>query len=82
MTRGELYTFLRREGYTYERDNEYHRDVFTNYIDGNKIEVFADYYTVRILWWYEPNRKTSTSAYISKVDESILRLMIKELISK
>ena len=82
MTKEELHSFLTSEGYSYERDNEYHRDVFTKYIDGKKLEVFADYYTIRVLWWYEHNRKTSTSAYLRKIDEGVLRLMIQELINE
>lgn len=81
----ELHDFLTSHGYYYERDSEYNMDVFTNpevMVGGikTKLEIYADYYTVKPVWWYSPNQRVGTSASIESLDEESLQLMVQNLI--
>lgn len=85
MKTEDLMKFLSSQGYSYERDTEYNRDVYTNpdvVVDGarSKMEIFADYYTIKVIWWYTPHNKVSASIPTQKADEGLIQLMIKGLI--
>lgn len=86
MKSEELTNFLTSHGYYYERDSEYNRDVFTNPSikvgdQMTKMEIFADYYTVRLVWWYGPHQKVGTSTYMKDLDEAGLQLLAQNLIA-
>ena len=86
-SREEISEYLTSEGYRYERDSEYNRDIFTNdnvLVDGNKtkLEIYVDRYSVKIVWWPEANKKVGSSSYLYKLDEGILKLMIEAQIGK
>lgn len=82
MEREELKDYLLSEGYKYERDAEYGRDVFTKYIeDSLLLEVFVDRWTVKIVWHYAPNSRRATSALLEKLDLGVFKLMVQALIS-
>lgn len=82
----ELHDFLTTHGYSYERDSEYNRDVFINsnvMVDGarTKLEIYADYYTVKPVWWYTSNKKAGTSAYLKDLNEESLQAIVQGLIN-
>lgn len=85
MKKEDLMEFLPLQGYSYEKDSEYNRDVYINsnvVVDGarSKMEILADYYSIKVIWWYTPNNKVSTSIPTQKADEGLLQLVIKGLI--
>lgn len=87
MNKEELSEYLLSEGYKYEKDSEYNRDVFTNdniLVDGNKtkLEVYVDKYSAKLVWWPETNKRIGSSSYLYKLDEGILKLMVEALIGK
>ena len=81
MEREELKEYLLSEGYKYERDAEFPRDVFTKYIEANPLEVFIDRCTVKIVWHYAPNSRRATSALHEKLDLGVFKLMVQALMS-
>ena len=75
MSREELKEKLIEAKFEYGHDDEFHRDVFTNekakIKKGEKslfvnLQVFVDYYTVRIIWYYDGRNKVSKSYYMRK----------------
>ena len=85
MTAAELKEYLVEQGYRYERDSEYNRDVLTKsdfQVDGKptKLEIYIDRYSAKVVWWYEPNKKVGVSQYLSKIDLGIYQLMVQGLI--
>lgn len=81
MEREELKDYLLTEGYKYERDTEYGRDVFTKNIEGNLLEVFIDRWTAKMVWHYAPNSRRATSALLEKLDLRVFKLMVQALMS-
>lgn len=85
MTREKLKEKLIEANFELWHDDEFHRDMFTNekakIKKGEKtlsfnLQVFVDYYTVRIIWYYDGRNKVSKSYYmrndidkINSVDE-------------
>lgn len=77
MSREELEKQLSASKFRFWRDEEYHRDAYTNENalikteNGLKIraslEIFIDYYTVRIVWYLENGRKVAKSYYVHKL---------------
>lgn len=72
MTKEEIRTSLESLGFSYERDKEYNRDVYTNeqLIVENKttkLVLYVCYYTIRFEWWYEATKKVGTSFYVDKI---------------
>lgn len=85
MKNEELHDFLTSQGYSYERDSEYNRDVYTNgnvIVEGqkSKIEIYTDRYTARIVWWYNPHNKVSTSAYMKDLSVKGVQMMVRNLV--
>ena len=67
MTREELNQYLLNKGFNYERYTEYNRDLFTTKYKGSRIEVFVDFYTLRFVWWCQPNKKVCKSFYLKDI---------------
>lgn len=72
MTKEKLKDYLVSLGFTYERDDEFNRDVYTNNLffvanKNTKLVIYICYYTMRFEWWYESNKKIGTSFYLSKI---------------
>lgn len=67
MTREELSKSLLDFGFSYWRNEEYHRDEFRGMYKSvdTEVEVMIDYYTVRVVWYYEKGKKVSKSYRIS-----------------
>lgn len=90
MTKVEIKSVLEKLGFTYERDSEYNRDVYTNksffFLNREtKLEIFVDYYTIRFVWWYSRNQKVGTSFYINSLPKNLKTFIddvICELINK
>lgn len=59
MTQEEAKDKLLDLGFTYERNEEYHRDEYTSTYKNTKVEIFVDYYSLRFVWCYKPNRKAA-----------------------
>lgn len=59
MTQEEIKKKLLDLGFTYERNEEYHRDEYTSMYKNTKVEIFVDYYSLTLIWWYRPNRKAA-----------------------
>ena len=71
MIRDEFEFGLEFYGFTKQRYSEYNNNAFVNnsysYGDKNlKLEVFVDYYNVRIVWWYGEGKKVSKCYYVKK----------------
>lgn len=77
-------------GFEHWRNDEFHRDEYWNknakieFSEKKSIvanlEAFVDYYTIRIVWWFEPNRKVGKTYYIEK---DICKIdSLKSLLSK
>ena len=73
MTRGELKSQLIELKFDSWHDDEFNRDVFTNktteIIVGERsfslsLHVFIDYHTVKVVWWYEKNKKVTKCYYM------------------
>ena len=73
MTREELKSQLTELKFEHWYDEEFHRDMFTNKASEVKVgektlflslNVFVDYHTVRIVWWYDENRKVTKCYYV------------------
>lgn len=81
MEKEELKNYLLSEGYKYERDAEFPRDVFTKYIEDHLLEVFIDRWTVKIVYHFAPNSRRATSALTEKIDLGVFKLMVQALMS-
>lgn len=67
MTREQLKEQLMKAGFEMERNDEYHNDVFRHKTYGKfglHIEVFVDYYNVRMVWWHQNGRKVAKNYYV------------------
>lgn len=70
MTKEEFEFSLEFYGFKKQRFTEYNNDAFVNnsYEFGEKqlnLEVFVDYYNVRIVWWYGEGKKVSKCYYVN-----------------
>lgn len=84
MTKDELKSQLAETKFEFWRDDEFHRDVYTNKsakvtLDESKslivnLELFVDYYTLRIVWWLEKGKKVTKSYYMKRDVEKICDL--------
>ena len=81
MEKEELKDYLLSEGYKYERDTEYGRDVFTKYIEDHLLEVFIDRWTMKMVWHDAPSSRRATSALTEKIDLGVFKLMVQALTS-
>jgi hypothetical protein len=81
MKKEELKEYLLSEGYKYEKDTEFPRDVFINYIEDHLLEVFIDRWTMKIVYHYAPNSRRATSALTEKIDLGVFKLMVQALTS-
>ena len=84
MTKEEVRQGLLNLGFTHNIYNEYHRVVMTKkylvFVENRlDLEVYLDYYNVRILWWYETGKKVSKSFYLNGEISSLSN--IEELLS-
>ena len=59
MTQEEVKGKLLDLGFTFERNEEYHRDEYTSMYKNTKVEIFVDYYSLRLVWWYRPFKKSA-----------------------
>ena len=59
MTQEKVKEKLLDLGFTYERNEEYHRDEYTSMYKNTKVEIFVDYYSLKLVWWYRPNSKAA-----------------------
>ena len=71
MTREDFKQQLQSRGFKGERFSEYHNDVFrheTYRYKGSRlfIEVFVNYYNVRLVWWHQKGRKVAKNYYVGK----------------
>lgn len=71
MTKEELTSQLLDLGFKHDVYSEYHNEAFEHkkYIFGRKrlsLEMFVDYYNLRIVWHYGEGKKISKNYYMSK----------------
>lgn len=81
MTKEEVKELFMSLGYAYERDEEYHRDYYTTKYNDTKVEIFVDYYTLRVLWWYEPRMRVGKNYRMSQMNEPLGEHFIEDAIS-
>ena len=89
MTREELKEQLQKAGFETERNEEYHNDVFRHEAYGRHglhLEVYVDYYNVRMVWWHQKGRKVAKNYYVKAelIDyesvESLIDAFVKSMI--
>ena len=80
MTKEEVKDKLLNLGFTYERNEEYHRDEYTSMYKNTKVEIFVDYYSLKLVWWYEPNKKAAKCFYLRYITESLDEKFIEGVI--
>ena len=76
MTREEFESQLKSLDFHFEREEEYHRDVFINdhykFVRFQKYEykvsivIYVDRYTTRIIWWLDNSHRLTKSYYMNK----------------
>lgn len=71
MTKEEVKEKLLDLGFTYERNEEYHRDEYTSMYKNTKVEIFVDYYSLKLVWWYRPNGKAAKCFYLKYMTEPL-----------
>lgn len=88
MTREEFESQLKSLGFYYEKEEEFHRDVFINdhyrFVRLSEMSmykaslvIYVDRYTTRIIWWLDKNHKLTKSYYMNKdVAESSLAVSL------
>lgn len=67
-------------GFTYERNEEYHRDEYTSMYKNTKVEIFVDYYSLKFVWWYKPNRKAAKCFYLKNMTEPLDGVFVEDVI--
>ena len=67
-------------GFTYERNEEYHRDEYTSMYKNTKVEIFVDYYSLKFVWWYKPNRKAAKCFYLKHMNEPLDGVFVGDVI--
>ena len=81
MTKEELTIGLENLKFKNWYDDEFHRHVYINdstkvelsdnrYVKVN-LELYVDYYTLRIIWWLEKGKKVTKSYYMKREVEKI-----------
>lgn len=84
MTKEEVKEKLLDLGFTYERNEEYHRDEYTSMYKNTKVEIFVDYYSLKLVWWYESNRKAAKCLCLKcmtePLDDNFVENVIKDLV--
>lgn len=71
MTQEEVKDKLLSLGFSYERNEEYHRDEYTSMYKNTKVEIFVDYYSLMLGWWYTPNRKAAKCFLLKYMTEPL-----------
>jgi len=71
MTQEEVKEKLLDLGFTYWRNEEYHRDEYTSMYKNTKFEIFVDYYSLKLVWWYRPNSKAAKCFYLKYMTEPL-----------
>lgn len=71
MTQEEVKGKLLDLGFTYEHNEEYHRDEYTSMYKNTKVEIFVDYYSLTLIWWYRPNRKAAKHFNLKYMSEPL-----------
>jgi len=71
MTQEEVKGKLLDLGFTFERNEEYHRDEYTSMYKNTKVEIFVDYYSLRLVWWYRPFKKAAKCFYLKYMKEPL-----------
>lgn len=71
MTKEEVKEKLLHLGFTYERNEEYNRDEYISMYKNTKVEIFVDYYSLKLVWWYRPNSKAAKCFYLKYMTESL-----------
>ena len=90
MTKEDVKEQLLNLGFTYERNEEYHRDEYTSMYKNTKVEIFVDYYSLKLTWWYRPSSKAAKCFYLKymteplneKFVEGVVKDLIKSLMIK
>ena len=71
MTQEEVKGKLLDLGFTFERNEEYHRDEYTSMYKNTKVEIFVDYYSLRLVWWYRSFKKAAKCFYLKDIHEPL-----------
>lgn len=72
MTTEEFKESLIKNGFRREKYSEYHNECFLNEdYKGMRIELFVDYYSIRIVWYYIKHKKVSKCYYCRKILKEI-----------
>ena len=80
MTKEELKEKLIEANFELWHDDEFHCDTFmskTAKVELNErtfevsLQVYVDYYTVRITWWIESNKKVAKSYYVNSAIKEV-----------
>ena len=71
MTQEEVKEKLLDLGFTYWRNEEYHRDEYTSMYKNTKVEIFVDYYSLKLVWLYRPNSKAAKCFYLKYMTEPL-----------
>lgn len=83
MTQEEVKGKLLDLGFTFERNEEYHRDEYTSIYENAKVEIFVDYYSLKLVWWYRPSSKAAKCFYLKymteHLDDNFVENVIKDL---
>lgn len=83
MTQEEVKDKLLDLGFTYERNEEYHRDEYNSMYKNTKVEIFVGYHFLTFVWWYKPNRKAAKCFYLKymsePLDDNFVENVIKDL---
>ena len=64
MTSNEIQQQLQQLRFTHDKFAEYENTFRNTNYNGHDIEVMIDYYTVRLVLWYNVGRKVSKSYYV------------------
>lgn len=80
MTKEEVKEKLLDWGFTYERNEEYHRNEYTSMYKNTKVEIFVDYYSLKFVWWYKPNRKVAKCFYLKHMTEPLDGVFVEDVI--
>ena len=83
MTKEEVKDKLLSLGFSYGRNEEYHRDEYTSMYKNTKVEIFVDYYSLKLVWWYRPNRVAGKCFYLrymtEPLDEKFVEGVVKDM---
>ena len=71
MTQEEAKEKLLDLGFTYHRNDKYHRDEYTSMYKNTKVEIFVNYFSLSLVWWYRPNNKAAKCFYLKYMTEPL-----------